>query len=141
MIDRTGGDGSLGLMGGGGAGPVVDDLVALVRRRPAVGATRLVTLDGHSGAGKTRLAGRLARALDRAPVVHLDFFYPGWDGLAAGVDLALHHPDWAGKLLGGGIRIRGLQDRHAARNRHAEFMQQSLGLVFMDIHLDAPQNP
>ena len=60
---------------------------------------------------------------------------------AAGMDLALHHPDRAGKLLGGGIRIRGPQHRHAARNRHAEFMQQRLGLVFMDIHLDAPQNP
>src|SRR5688572_11381637 len=60
---------------------------------------------------------------------------------AAGMDLALHHPDRAGKRPGGGIRIRGLQNRHAARNRHAEFMQQSLGLVFMDIHLDAPQNP
>src|SRR5439155_15452871 len=60
---------------------------------------------------------------------------------AAGMDLALHHPDRAGKRLGGGIRIRGLENRHTARNRHAEFMQQSLGLVFMDIHLDAPQNP
>ena len=62
---------------------MIDDLAALVRRQPAVGAMRLVTVDGPSGAGKTRLAGRLARALDRAPIVHLDFFYPGWDGLAA----------------------------------------------------------
>ena len=68
---------------------MIDDLVALVRSRPAVGATRLVTLDGHSGAGKTRLAGRLARALGRVPVVHLDVFYPGWDGLTAGVELAV----------------------------------------------------
>ena len=44
--------------------PVIDDLVALVRFRPAIGATRLVTLDGHSGAGKTRLAGGLAGAVD-----------------------------------------------------------------------------
>ena len=67
----------------------IDELAALVRSRSPVGATRLVTIDGHSGAGKTRLAGRLARALDRAPVVHLDFFYPGWDGLADGVALAV----------------------------------------------------
>src|ERR1700722_12465145 len=37
---------------------------------------------------------------------------------AAGVDLALHHPD-----------------------RNAEFVQQRLGLVFMDIHWTAPENP
>jgi len=90
-------------MGGVGAGPVVDDLVALVRRRPAVGETRLVTLDGHSGAGKSRLAGRLARALGRAPVVHLDYFYPGWDGLAAGVELAV---GWVARPLTAGAPAR-----------------------------------
>jgi cytidylate kinase len=83
--------------------PVIDDLVALVRSRPAIGATRLVTLDGHSGAGKTRLAGRLARALGRVPVVHLDVFYPGWDGLAAGVELAV---DWVARPLVAGRRAR-----------------------------------
>ena len=58
---------------------------------------------------------------------------------AAGMDLALHHPDRAGKRLGGGVRIRGLQHRHAARNRHAELMQQRLGLVFVDIHRTLPK--
>lgn len=82
---------------------MIDDLVALVRSRPAVGATRLVTLDGHSGAGKTRLAGRLARALGRVPVVHLDVFYPGWDGLAAGVELAV---DWVARPLVAGRQAR-----------------------------------
>jgi hypothetical protein len=53
-----------------------------------VGAVRLDTVDGGSGAGKSRLTGRLAAALGRVPTVHLDFFYPGWDGLAAGVELA-----------------------------------------------------
>ena len=64
-------------------------LVALVRERPAVGAVRLVTVDGYSGAGKSRLTGRLAGALGRVPTVHLDFFYPGWQGLADGVALAV----------------------------------------------------
>ena len=83
--------------------PVIDDLVALVRFRPAIGATRLVTLDGHSGAGEARLAGGLARALGRVPVVHLDVFYPGWDGLAAGVELAV---DWVARPLVTGRRAR-----------------------------------
>jgi uridine kinase len=64
-------------------------LAGLVRSRPAVGEVRLVTVDGHSGAGKSRLAGLLAAALGDAPVVALDLFYPGWDGLAAAVPLAV----------------------------------------------------
>lgn len=67
----------------------VAGLGTAVRERPPVGALRLVTVDGHSGAGKSRLTARLKRFLDRAPSVHLDFFYPGWDGLAAAVDLAV----------------------------------------------------
>lgn len=66
----------------------VPGLVALIHERPEVGAVRLVTVDGYSGAGKSRLTGRLASALGRVPTVHLDYFYPGWDGLAAAVDLA-----------------------------------------------------
>ena len=65
------------------------DLAALIRDRPPVGAVRLVTVDGYSGAGKSRLTGRLARELGRAPSVHLDFFYPGWDGLTEAVGLAV----------------------------------------------------
>ncbi len=54
---------------------------------PRCGATRLVCVDGPSGSGKTVLAGRIAAALDRAPVVHMDDLYPGWDGLERAVPL------------------------------------------------------
>jgi hypothetical protein len=81
----------------------VDALAALVQERPAVGAVRLVTVDGYSGAGKTRLTGRLARALGRVPTVHLDFFYPGWDGLAAVVPLAV---TWVAEPLVAGESAR-----------------------------------
>lgn len=81
----------------------VAGLTALVRERPAVGAVRLVTVDGYSGAGKTRLTGRLARALGRVPTVHLDFIYPGWDGLAAAVSLAV---DWVAEPLVSGRAAR-----------------------------------
>ena len=53
---------------------------------PRAGATRVVLVDGRSGAGKTRLAAELAAGLE-APVVELEFLYPGWDGLEAGVTL------------------------------------------------------
>jgi uridine kinase len=63
----------------------------------------LVTIDGYSGSGKTRLARRLARTLDRAPVVHLDHFYAGWDGLTAGVELAV---EWVAQPLVAGRPAR-----------------------------------
>lgn len=71
----------------------------ILHARPTLGMVRLVCVDGPSGAGKTTLAGRLARAvggaLGAAPLtmfpmregplgvqtVHLDDIYEGWDGL------------------------------------------------------------
>jgi hypothetical protein len=62
--------------------------------------TRVVAVDGCSGAGKTSFAAALAETLGRAlaaappsgpsaavavPVVSLDDTYPGWDGLEAAV--------------------------------------------------------
>ncbi len=65
---------------------VIAAIVARVRATPArCGTTRLVCVDGPSGAGKTRFAAALATALGDAPVVRMDELYPGWDGLAAGV--------------------------------------------------------
>jgi uridine kinase len=50
------------------------------------GATRVIAIDGRSGAGKTVLAARLRVTL-RAPVVTLEDLYGGWDGLERGIDL------------------------------------------------------
>jgi uridine kinase len=50
------------------------------------GRTRVVAVDGRSGAGKTRLAAALAGELG-APVVSLEDLYGGWDGLERGIDL------------------------------------------------------
>ena len=61
----------------------VRDLVAAAA--PRCGRTVVVAVDGRSGAGKTTFAQALAPALDGAALLHLEDLYPGWDGLAAGV--------------------------------------------------------
>ena len=48
----------------------------------------VVTIDGYSGSGKSTLAAALARLVSDWQVLHLDDWYPGWDGLAAGADSA-----------------------------------------------------
>jgi para-aminobenzoate synthetase len=59
---------------------------ALRAAAPRAGVTRIVAIDGRSGAGKTTLAARLGRQLD-APVISLEYLYGGWDGLERGIDL------------------------------------------------------
>ncbi|MFF8939836.1 uridine kinase [Streptomyces paradoxus] len=69
--------------------PAVRDLAARIRRlSPSCGPVRLVGVDGHAGSGKSTFAGRLAAALDGAPVLRLD-------------DIACHDAlfDWTGRLL------------------------------------------
>ena len=51
-------------------------------------AVPVVTIDGYSGSGKSTLAAELARLVNGWQVLHLDDWYPGWDGLAAGADIA-----------------------------------------------------
>ncbi|WP_258027938.1 hypothetical protein [Microbacterium testaceum] len=78
------------------ADPVDDALTAAVAavsaRVVAVGAANpVVVLDGRSGAGKSSLARRLVATWpgrSRVQLVALDDVYPGWDGLADGVDYA-----------------------------------------------------
>ncbi|GEL20774.1 uridine kinase family protein [Pseudonocardia asaccharolytica] len=79
----------------------IAELAARVRAsRPDDG--RLVTIDGFSGAGKTELATRLGAELD-APVLTLEELYPGWDGLAAAVPLAV---EWIAEPLAAGRPAR-----------------------------------
>ena len=56
-----------------------------VGTRPGV---PVVTIDGYSGSGKSTLAAALAPLLPGWQVLHLDDWYPGWDGLEAGADIA-----------------------------------------------------
>ena len=56
------------------------------RSAPRAGRTRVVAIDGRSGAGKTSLASQLGTRLG-APVVSLEDLYGGWDGLEHGIDL------------------------------------------------------
>ncbi|MBL1109260.1 hypothetical protein JK361_32515 [Streptomyces sp. 5-8] len=65
------------------------DLAARLRRLPpSLGPVRLIGVDGHAGSGKSTFAGRLARALGGAPVLHLD-------------DIASHGQlfAWTGRLM------------------------------------------
>ncbi|MFI5891240.1 uridine kinase [Actinoplanes sp. NPDC051513] len=55
------------------------DLAEQIRHiAPKLGGTRLIAVDGPSGAGKTTFALRLAKQLD-APVVHTDDLLDGWN--------------------------------------------------------------
>jgi hypothetical protein len=69
-------------------GESVTGAIAETARRavPRRGRTRVLAVDGRSGAGKTSLAAGLRAALD-APVVALEELYGGWDGLERGIDL------------------------------------------------------
>ena len=72
---------------GGDVGGGLGWISAALREAPArAGRTRVVAVDGRSGAGKTRLAAELSAELG-APVVSLDDLYGGWDGLERGIGL------------------------------------------------------
>jgi uridine kinase len=58
----------------------------LLEAAPRAGRTRVLAVDGRSGAGKTALATGLRAAIG-APVVSLEDLYGGWDGLERGIDL------------------------------------------------------
>jgi len=65
--------------------PVAAALVIINRAQARCGATKVVAVDGPSGAGKTDFAAALAERLLTAQLLHMDDLYPGWDGLAQAV--------------------------------------------------------
>ena len=56
-------------------------LLAIGKAQPRCGATKVVAIDGPSGAGKTDFAATLAQRIPGAYLLHMDNLYPGWDGL------------------------------------------------------------
>src|SRR5665811_2548520 len=60
-------------------------LLIIDRAQTRCGTTKVVAVDGPSGAGKTDFAAALAERLPSAQLLHMDDLYPGWDGLAQAV--------------------------------------------------------
>jgi uridine kinase len=60
-------------------------LLIIDRTQTRCGTTKVVAIDGPSGAGKTDFAVALADRLPGAQLLHMDDLYPGWDGLAQAV--------------------------------------------------------
>jgi Uridine kinase len=60
-------------------------LLIINRAQTRCGATKVVAIDGPSGAGKTDFAAALADRVPSALLLHMDDLYPGWDGLARAV--------------------------------------------------------
>lgn len=79
---------------------------------PRAGETRVVAVDGRSGAGKTTLARRLAEQLG-ATLVQLEDLYDGWDGLEAGIAVAA--TDVLAPLAAGRAGAYRRYDWHAGR--------------------------
>lgn len=59
--------------------------------RKLCGTTKVVAIDGPSGAGKTDFAAALGEHLRGAQILHMDDLYPGWDGLAQAVSDVHEH--------------------------------------------------
>lgn len=76
-----------------GPGDPLAALAAYVQDQPLsrCGATRVLLVDGRSGAGKSYFAGMLSSTFGEAPVVHMDDLTPGWDGLETAVEVLLHN--------------------------------------------------
>jgi hypothetical protein len=109
---------------GAAAGQVVQAVRALGATNP------VVLIDGRSGAGKSTLARELVARWPirgRVQLVALDHLYPGWDGLAEGVEASrslILHPHARGLL---GVWQRW--DCDAATHAEAHAVDPSLPLI------------
>jgi uridine kinase len=74
----------------------IDSLLDHVQAAPArLGRTRLISVDGPAGSGKTSLAGRIAARAEarglHTLVLHMDDLYDGWNGAVRGFGLLRDH--------------------------------------------------
>jgi hypothetical protein len=139
-------------LAGGRADPADVGVVAAAARAasPVAGTTIVVSLDGRSGSGKTVLGSAVAEALD-CPVVHLDDIFPGWDGLAAGVQLVTEHvlvplsrgeqpayPTWDWRRSRPGPSVRVEPSTHLVLEGCGALVPPALGYAAVRVWLDAP---
>ncbi|MEO8517560.1 MAG: hypothetical protein ABI438_00155 [Dermatophilaceae bacterium] len=86
-------------------------LQSIDEAQPLCGDTKVVAIDGPSGAGKTDFAAALAQRLPGAVLLHMDDLYPGWDGLRQAV-ADLHDQVLAPLSRGESAAYRGWDWKH-----------------------------
>ena len=58
----------------------IQNLVERIRQSPAtIGETRIITIDGPAGSGKTTLSHALSGFLPECEIIHMDDLYEGWE--------------------------------------------------------------
>ena len=58
---------------------IKDLLTQISTSSPTIKGSRIITIDGPAGSGKTTLAEKLAKELVNSEVVHMDDLYEGWN--------------------------------------------------------------
>ena len=99
----------------------------------------LAGLDRHKGVAE-HLLGEFLDLVDGLGEAHAALLAGGGFlelalAAAARMDLGLHDPERSAEFLGGGLCLVGREDGLAAGDGQAEFLQDCLALIFMDVHL------